>query len=161
MKWSFASVALLALSVGTSSAWAEEVKRVTVPQPVNMTGAWNWEYSVELETPGGRPAGGVPTCDLVQTGTRISGDCRLNYVGKGPVIGTVDGDQVTLTWNFLFYEFLLTRPEVGGIYTDKHADVTFRGHFDANHVLHGRYRSENQFGWNRVFFARKAQSAPA
>jgi len=151
MKGSIASVALLALCTGTASAGAQE----GAVQPVNMTGSWSWERAVGLETPSGIPVGGVPTCDLVQTGDRLNGECRLNYAGKGPVTGTIDGNQVVLTWDFRLYEFLLTRPVIGRAYSDEHAVVTFRGHFDANHVLHGRYRSENQFGWNRVFFARK------
>jgi hypothetical protein len=158
MNGSIAYVALLALCAGAASVRAETAAPVAGVQPVNMTGSWSWERGVRLETPSGVPVGGVPTCDLVQTGNRINGECTLNYAGKGPVTGTVDGDQVTLKWNFRLYEFALTRPVIGENYSDVHADVTFRGHFNAHHVLHGRYQSANQFGWNRVFFAR--QDAP-
>jgi hypothetical protein len=161
MKWSVVSMALLALCVGAASAKAEDAVPVAaLQQPVNMTGSWHWERPIGLVTPNGRPVGGVPTCDLVQTGNKLNGECTLNWAGKGPVTGTVDGDRVTLRWNFEFYEFLLTRPEVGGIYDDRHADVTFRGRFNAHHILHGRYRSDNQFGWNRVFFARPDHPGP-
>jgi hypothetical protein len=161
MKGSIASVALLALCAGAAPAKAETAAPAASAQPVNMTGAWSWEQGIGLETPSGVPVGGVPTCDLVQTGNRVSGECTLNFAGKGPVSGTVDGDQVTLNWNFRLYEFALARPVIGGSYNDRHADVTFRGHFDARYVLHGRYRSANQFGWNRVFFARKDAPQPS
>lgn len=161
MKWSVASVALFALCVGAAPARAEDAGVVAALQPVNMSGPWHWERPVTLLTPNGRPAHGVPTCDFVQTGNRLNGECTLNYAGKGPVTGMVDGDEVTLKWNFKFYEFALARPEPGGLYNDKHADVTFKGHFNAHHILHGRYRSENQFGWNRVFFARRDEPGPA
>ena len=174
MKWSLASVTILALSAGAAPVHAEQASPVGAAPPavnmtpavnrtpaVNMTGSWSWERGIRLESPSGLGFGGVPTCDLVQTGNRISGDCTLDYAGKGPVTGTVSGDQVVLKWHFIRYEFLLTRPVIGGAYDDRHADVTFRGSFDANHVFHGRYRSDNQPSWRRVFFARRDTPGPA
>lgn len=118
--------------------------------PADLNGTWNMEYAIKIRSPSGRPAAGVPICSLSQSGTNLTGTCKIIDAGGGPIRGTVDGRHVDFQWNFSFC------PPVGGLlpeYGSRYAVTRFRGGLGNDGVLHGRYQSYLQTGWNRVFFA--------
>jgi beta-lactamase regulating signal transducer with metallopeptidase domain len=131
-----------------SASDGEQPRPIAVTRPINMTGSWNFRYPVGLRSPSGRPAGGVPICQFIQTGDRLTGTCKILWVGAGPVTGKVDGRHVEFQWNFSFCPEIIT-PE----YSSRFAVTRFRGDFDERNVLHGGYQSWMQVGWTRTFFA--------
>jgi hypothetical protein len=122
-------------------------------EPVNLNGTWNMEYSITIRSPSGRPAKGVPICDLAQSGNSLAGTCKIIDAGGGPIRGSVDGRHIQFQWNFSFC------PPVGGSlpeYGSRYAVTRFKGELGSDGVLHGHYQSYLEPGWNRVFFASSA-----
>jgi hypothetical protein len=123
------------------------------PATTDLTGTWNMRFPVVIRSPGGRPARGVPVCVLQQAGNQLSGACKIEDRGEGPVTGTVDGRHVELSWNFKFYPRM--RAHFSPADDDTFAITTFRGDLEDGNTLRGHYQSKEQQGWNRVFSAVK------
>lgn len=143
---------------GPTSSKAEEPKPTSDVQPVDMSGSWNMRFPVVLKSPDGRPAWGVPICVFRQDGNQLSGACKIIDWGRGPITGTVNGRHVEWQWNFQFCT--LFGMKSARLYSDQFAVTKFRGELDSNNILHGRYQSSMQLGWNRVFFAHAAAPDP-
>lgn len=142
-----ALLACLIVSAATASALARQ------PAPVNLSGTWNMDYAITIRSPSGRPAAGVPICNLAQSGNSLTGACKIIDAGGGPIRGTVDGRHVEFQWNFSFCPpGRGLYPEYGSLY----AVTRFKGDVGNDGVLHGRYQSYLQPSWNRVFFATAA-----
>jgi hypothetical protein len=133
-----------AISAGATAAYG---------QSVDMTGAWNMRFPIVIKSPGGRSAKGVPQCVFQQTGNQLSGVCKMLDRGEGTVTGTIADQHVEWQWSFKFYPYARARFTPAA--DDQFAVTTFRADLDANNILRGRYQSQFQQGWNRVFTAEK------
>jgi hypothetical protein len=147
----------MALISAMTAAKAEDAKpAATAPvagPAADLTGTWNMRFPIVIRSPGGRPTRGVPVCVLQQAGNQLSGACRIADSGEGPVTGSVDGKHVELKWDFRFYPNM--RARFSHADDDMFAITTFRGDLETDTALRGRYQSQFQQGWNRVFTADK------